>query len=389
MGLKDFQSVHVGTTRIIAAYRDGLRVYEENTTEAATPVLVTAPLLSGTAVTASSIQATVGVWSGTPAPAVTRQWLRNGVAISGATGLVHILTETDVGTLITLRETATNSAGSAQAVSNAIGPVSAAVPNAPTCSTVPSISGTAMVGATLGASEGVWTGSPVLALRWLRDGTAISGATGMSHVLTADDIGAEIRVEVTATNAGGSITVVSGAVGPVVAASGTTSGIVANRFQVPTGNMTISAAPHTSRRHHHASGAGDISDIRCVDTGWYLSGSGPQSGASRTIKRFLEYPEGTFHQVTWSGLETVTLSGTSSQTSDVVLSSLTGEALTIPAGEKFWSERSSPPKATCPASSFRQRTARLRPGMDPRPEISATARALPYRPAPRRSGRRP
>jgi len=48
--------------------------------------------------------------------------------------------------------------------------------------------------------------------------TAIPGATGTSYVLTADDVGATITYRETATNAGGTATATSNALGPVAAA---------------------------------------------------------------------------------------------------------------------------------------------------------------------------
>ncbi|RWR28864.1 hypothetical protein D2T31_12185 [Sinirhodobacter populi] len=86
--------------------------------------------------------------------------------------------------------------------------------------TVPSITGTPAVGQTLTASEGTWTGSTTITLQWLRGTTAISGATGLTYVLTEADAGQDISVRATASNAGGSATATSAAVGPVTEASG-------------------------------------------------------------------------------------------------------------------------------------------------------------------------
>lgn len=74
-------------------------------------------------------------------------------------------------------------------------------------SDLPSISGTEEVGATLTADEGAWTGDATLVFtyQWQRCcGTFacenIVGATGTTYVITEDDIGCSIRVEVTADN---------------------------------------------------------------------------------------------------------------------------------------------------------------------------------------------
>lgn len=60
-----------------------------------------------------------GTW--TPAGSTfTRQWLRNGVAIAGATAQSYTMAAADSGTSVSCQVTATNPAGSAQAVSNAV-----------------------------------------------------------------------------------------------------------------------------------------------------------------------------------------------------------------------------------------------------------------------------
>jgi len=66
---------------------------------------------------------------------------------------------------------------------------------------VPIISGTAKVGATLTATAGSWQG-PMLdyGYQWLRSGVAIDGATASSYTLAADDLGATVSVRVTATS---------------------------------------------------------------------------------------------------------------------------------------------------------------------------------------------
>ena len=82
---------------------------------------------------------------------------------------------------------------------------------APTDKSLPGISGTARDGQLLTASNGSWTGSPTsYAYGWLRcDGNggacgSISGANSRQYTVTTADVGHRLRVEVTATNAGGS-----------------------------------------------------------------------------------------------------------------------------------------------------------------------------------------
>ena len=81
----------------------------------------------------------------------------------------------------------------------------------------PSASGAPEVDVEVSTTNGTWTGNPdSFGYRWLRDGTAIVGATTANYTLAAADIGAMISAEVVATNAGGpSLPAVSNEIGPV------------------------------------------------------------------------------------------------------------------------------------------------------------------------------
>jgi len=82
----------------------------------------------------------------------------------------------------------------------------------------PVISGTLLVGQTLGSTTGAWTNSPTsYAYQWRRNGADIVGATSSIYTLTGADVGATITCLVTASNAFGSASAVSNALGPVVA----------------------------------------------------------------------------------------------------------------------------------------------------------------------------
>ena len=67
----------------------------------------------------------------------------------------------------------------------------------------PVILGDPVVGTTLEVDAGEWEPSPVqLTYQWLRDGSAIGGATNPSYVVAEDDQGADISVAVTGTKPG-------------------------------------------------------------------------------------------------------------------------------------------------------------------------------------------
>ena len=68
----------------------------------------------------------------------------------------------------------------------------------------PKLSGTARVGRTLKLKRGTWLATTSYRYRWLRNGTAIKGATRTSYKLRRTDRGKRISCRVTATNAAGS-----------------------------------------------------------------------------------------------------------------------------------------------------------------------------------------
>ena len=101
-----------------------------------------------------------------------------------------------------------------------------AAPTAPVNTTAPSITGTAQEGRALTASPGTWSGEPTgYAYAWSRCAAAcVASGAGPSYTLTAADVGATVRVAVTATNAQGSSTAVSAPTAVVTAAPPASAG---------------------------------------------------------------------------------------------------------------------------------------------------------------------
>lgn len=81
------------------------------------PSAVSAPVVTGDYVDGSTLTATTGVWNGSGPISYAYQWLRDGVAIAGAVLSSYVVTQADLGPIITVRVTASNSAGSASSVS--------------------------------------------------------------------------------------------------------------------------------------------------------------------------------------------------------------------------------------------------------------------------------
>ena len=70
----------------------------------------------------------------------------------------------------------------------------------PTFTVAPSITGTAKNGQTLTGVSGTVIHGTITGNRWLRDGVAISGATGATYAQVSADIGHAITFEQTAAN---------------------------------------------------------------------------------------------------------------------------------------------------------------------------------------------
>jgi hypothetical protein len=189
----------------------------------APPINSVYPAVSGTAKRASTLTASQGTWSGV-GNSYAYQWQRSAdgltwSSIAGATDTTYTLVAADVGQRMRVLVTATNPDRST-AVPSAFTAVVQAAP--PVNGAAPVVTGTTLLGAQLSATTGDW--SPVgasYAYQWQRDtgsGFAdIPGATAASYTLVRADVGATLRVRVTATNVDGSGSAVSAATDAVVA----------------------------------------------------------------------------------------------------------------------------------------------------------------------------
>lgn len=134
------------------------------------------------------------------APSSTsRQWLRNGVPITGATGSTYTVTKADAGTKITVTFTSRKS-HYVSTVSTA--PDVITVRRLFSTTPAPVITGNTAAGNTLTASAGTWTPTATLSYQWYRNGKAISGATKSTYRISRSHGGSAIKVKVTATRSG-------------------------------------------------------------------------------------------------------------------------------------------------------------------------------------------
>jgi hypothetical protein len=162
-----------------------LQVHFSGTADAAV-VPVVQPTITGRTQTGHRIVVLPGTWgtapSTPPAPtALTYQWLRNGVAIPGATSTSYTLTASDVGRTLTVAVTATRPGYvDGHATTAAVTPSRA--PILPLLR--PYVSGSPRVLSTLTARIGTWSPTPsAVSFQWLRDGRPLTGVASTRSTL--------------------------------------------------------------------------------------------------------------------------------------------------------------------------------------------------------------
>ena len=196
---------------------------------AAAPVNVDPPTVTGAARVGEALTARRGTWDNAPTTFAFR-WLRctqlgNSCVLLAADGETYRLGRPDVGNTLRVRVRASNADGSATVRSEQSDVV---VANAPplTNTSRPTITGDARVGQELSANEGTWSGNPTsFAFQWQRCDidtllcVDVAGATGRTYGVRAGDIGARLRVQVTArtdTRTGTAVSAATAVVQPAV-----------------------------------------------------------------------------------------------------------------------------------------------------------------------------
>jgi hypothetical protein len=191
----------------------------------AAPVNTVQPNITGSPAQGQTLTAAPGTWTSDTTPTFAYQWLRcpasGGAAdgsdcasIDGATNTSYVVAAGDVGFTLRVRVTATNADGQSVKASNATAAVT--VQAGPPNTAPPTITGSPVVGESLTANPGTWTGTGItFAYLWSRcdaSGAActdIATATQSTYTLVTADAGKTLRVKVTATNTSGSNAVTS------------------------------------------------------------------------------------------------------------------------------------------------------------------------------------
>src|SRR4051794_33497573 len=208
--------VRIGS-RIAVAVFLALAVAAPANAVAPAPVQQAPPQLQGPSPPQDGLTYTAkaGQWDGPPGMTISRQWLRcnsGGSAcqgIAGATGTSYTLSAADVGARIRVRETARCAITSSvcQPADSDSSPTGVVLPD-PNNEAAPQISGLAQVGQVLSASVGFWRSPAPLsfAYQWIRcDGAGtncanLPGATAADYRIQPGELGANLRVVVTARN---------------------------------------------------------------------------------------------------------------------------------------------------------------------------------------------
>ncbi len=187
--------------------------------QSATPTNTAPPTISGTPAVGSVLTVDTGTWTGSPTIAI--YWLRctspissaftsvpaGCTAISGANATTYTLVSADLGKYVAAQVAGNAPAGFALAGASSTGAVQAAVP---TNTAPPTVSGAATIGSTWTVNTGTWTGSPTIAIYWLRCSTpitatfttvpsgcvAITGANATTYVSTSADRGKYLTAQV-------------------------------------------------------------------------------------------------------------------------------------------------------------------------------------------------
>jgi hypothetical protein len=221
-------------------------------------ILYVSPIKVGTV-----LNGQVGGWSGDPKPTFKYQWLRcnpDGASckdIANQVSLNYTTVAADAEHTIRFEVIATNKDGTATATSNATSEIPKG-PGAPSEKSPPTISGQAVVGKTLTATTGTWTGTAPISysFKWQTCNSSANsctnnGASDNTYKIVAADAGKRLRVKVLAKNSAGEtaglsdatdVVTASGSAGPSVPVDSLVAG---DRLVVDTVNFNPN--PVTSR----------------------------------------------------------------------------------------------------------------------------------------------
>ena len=208
------------TAVLVALALAGLVATTASAHTSAAPTQTSSPQLQGSAAqpfVGDRLSVSNGTWSGSPTK-YAYQWDRcdptgdrqHCVPITGATSQSYTVTGTDVSHTLHANVSATNADGTGKADTKGSGVVADRA--SPKSASRPRISGTPLVGGTLTAVNGTWTGATTFSYQWQQCDQSgnncvdIAGATGKTYGVRSTDAGHELGVLVKASNRFGSTT---------------------------------------------------------------------------------------------------------------------------------------------------------------------------------------
>ncbi|MEN9359951.1 MAG: hypothetical protein RL095_1486 [Verrucomicrobiota bacterium] len=191
---------------VTATYLDGLGTRESVTSAATTSVVNVNDAPTGSVnIAGSPVQGQTLTASNTLADldgmgTVSYQWRANGSTITGATSSAFVLTQAQVGKLISVTASYVDGHGSATSKTSSSTAAVANINDLPTGDVL--LAGFASQGHVLTASNTLADadGLGVISYQWKADGVAVSGATASSYALTQADVGKTITVTASYTD---------------------------------------------------------------------------------------------------------------------------------------------------------------------------------------------
>jgi hypothetical protein len=161
----------------------------------ATPINSVAPSITGRAEYGATLTADPGRWGPEP-DLYTYRWLRDGEPIANATEVTYLVGLDDLGHRLSVEVTASDDSGTSAATSAPTDRVGRAALRAKGGQKV---AGVLRYPRVLVARSGRWNTEPTrLRYQWLRFGKPIAGATEARHRIGPADVGAALRVVITA-----------------------------------------------------------------------------------------------------------------------------------------------------------------------------------------------
>lgn len=301
------QSIYIVVTGTKTGVPAVTRQSQPVTILGAKQTLTPTPVLSGVVQVGNMITANIGTWDASTVK--TNRWLRDGVAIAGATGTTYTLGADDVGKIVSFEVTSTKTGFQNEVKTAAL---SVAVPNPQLVAVTPQISGTALLGSTLTAAPGNWGTGVTLIYQWLRNGLAISGANALTYVPVTQDIGTKISVRVTGTKP----------LYPSTSATSAETATVTSNALTNTPTPTIAGRAKVGFSLTVSTGAWDSGTTFTYQ--WLRDGS-PISGATRTSYALLAADQGAKITVAVTGktASSLAVTRTSAETAAIESSALT------------------------------------------------------------------